>query len=167
MQPAEAVANPYRPQLLRIDGCFEETPDVRTLRLQFVDPGEARSFTGWKAGQFAEFTVFGAGECVFTLANAPWRLDGSPESVLGTAGVQLRPAAARCLDCHSDAHRGQLSGRPDGGDCASCHRVEGFAPSGFTVADHAATSFPLLGSHEKVACAARPRLAEARAAFMS
>jgi len=76
MQLAEAVPNPYQPSLMRIDGYSDETPDVRTLRLQFMDSDEARSFGGWKPGQFGQFTVFGAGESVFALANEPWRSNG-------------------------------------------------------------------------------------------
>ena len=79
MSPASAGAalpNPYRPSLMRIDGFHDETPDVRTLRLRFVDAGEAEVFTGWEPGQFGQFTVFGAGESVFALANAPWRPNG-------------------------------------------------------------------------------------------
>jgi len=71
--PAEMAANPYRPRLLRIEGMHDETDDVRTLTLEFIDDLDARSFSGWQPGQFGQFTVFGAGESVFALANAPWR----------------------------------------------------------------------------------------------
>jgi NAD(P)H-flavin reductase len=80
MPLAEAVANPYQPSLMRIQEFRNETPDVRTLRLQFVDDGEAGEFAGWEPGQFGQFTVFGAGESVFALANAPWRPNGDQAS---------------------------------------------------------------------------------------
>jgi NAD(P)H-flavin reductase len=73
MPLAEALVNPYQPSLMRIQGFADETADVRTLRLRFVDSDEARGFSGWEPGQFGQFTVFGAGESVFALANAPWR----------------------------------------------------------------------------------------------
>jgi hypothetical protein len=38
-------------------------------------------------------------------------------------------------------------------DCASCHTVSGFAPSTFTVSQHARTAYPLEGRHARVACA--------------
>jgi NAD(P)H-flavin reductase len=76
MQLAEAIPNPYQPSLMRIESFSDETPDVRTLRLQFLDPEAARSFGGWQPGQFGQFTVFGAGESVFALANIPWRPNG-------------------------------------------------------------------------------------------
>jgi NAD(P)H-flavin reductase len=79
MPAAEALANPYHPSLMRIVGFADETPDVRTLRLQFADAGEAGRFAGWQPGQFGQFTVFGAGESVFALANKPWHANGSGE----------------------------------------------------------------------------------------
>jgi len=64
--------NGFLPHLTRIAAAREETPDVRTLRLEFVEPDVASSLE-WRAGQFACFTVFGAGESVFTIANPPSR----------------------------------------------------------------------------------------------
>ena len=58
----------------------------------------------------------------------------------------------KCTDCHQDAHKGQFRARPDGGECAACHTVEGFKPSLFTVKDHAGTKYPLEGRHLQVAC---------------
>ena len=79
MPLAEAIPNPYQPSLMRIDSFFDETTDVRTLRLRFVDGDEGREFSGWEPGQFGQFTVFGAGESVFALANRPWRPNGDSE----------------------------------------------------------------------------------------
>ncbi len=73
MQAAETLVNPYRPALLRVEAMRDETPDVRTYTMRFADPGDADGFTGWKPGQFGEFTVFGFGESVFAISNAPWR----------------------------------------------------------------------------------------------
>ncbi len=82
-QPAEAIQNPYRPQLLRIGGVRDETPDVRTLRLEFTEEGAVEGFPGWGPGQFGEFTVFGEGECVFAISNAPWQ-PGMPDRPIPT-----------------------------------------------------------------------------------
>jgi hypothetical protein len=57
---------------VRIATTRDDTPDVRTLRLEFADAEVGRQFR-WEAGQFGEFSVFGFGEAVFTLANAPTR----------------------------------------------------------------------------------------------
>jgi hypothetical protein len=64
------------------------------------------------------------------------------------------PAFATCGDCHRDAHAGRatLAGRP--ADCATCHTVEGFERSTFTVARHRKSGYPLEGRHAAVACSA-------------
>jgi NAD(P)H-flavin reductase len=72
MPGVEAPRNPFQPDLVRIASAKDETPDVRTLRLQFLDPDATGRFA-WQPGQFGEFSVFGAGEAVFTLANSPTR----------------------------------------------------------------------------------------------
>ena len=59
-----------------------------------------------------------------------------------------------CADCHkSDPHGGQFARRVDGGRCESCHTVQGWSPSTFSVADHAKTGFPLIFPHANVKCA--------------
>ncbi len=77
-------ANPYLPYLTRIAESREETHDVRTLRLEFDDPVIGRDLD-WAAGQFGQFSVFGAGECVFTIANSPTR-SGHIECTFRAAG---------------------------------------------------------------------------------
>jgi hypothetical protein len=59
---------------------------------------------------------------------------------------------ARCTDCHSDTHRGQLARRADLGRCEACHDVSGFTPARYSLEDHAKTAYPLSGSHQAVAC---------------
>jgi len=59
-----------------------------------------------------------------------------------------------CADCHKpDPHSGQFAKRPDGGRCESCHTVQGWSPSTFSIADHAKTGFPLAFPHAAVKCA--------------
>ena len=63
-------------------------------------------------------------------------------------------AFANCSDCHNpDLHGGQFLKRADGGRCESCHKVEGWIPSTFTVEDHGKTGFPLISPHTSVKCA--------------
>jgi hypothetical protein len=57
------------------------------------------------------------------------------------------------MDCHKDPHGGQFAQHADGGRCESCHTVQGFSPSTFSVADHAKTGFPLKAPHDRVECA--------------
>ena len=62
------------------------------------------------------------------------------------------PRYDSCGACHRDPHAGQatLGGRTV--DCASCHRVQGFRPATYTVAQHKKSSYPLEGKHADVKC---------------
>jgi hypothetical protein len=63
-------------------------------------------------------------------------------------------AFKKCMDCHKpDPHNGQFAKRPDGGECASCHTVNGWKPSTFTVKEHASSAYPLQGGHARLQCA--------------
>jgi len=62
--------NIYRPHLMIVELIRDETPDVRTLRLAFQDEEAGRNFS-FIPGQFGEYSVFGAGECVFAIASSP------------------------------------------------------------------------------------------------
>jgi hypothetical protein len=54
-------------------------------------------------------------------------------------------APPACAACHADEHRGLV-----GNDCQKCHGEQEWKPArGF---DHARTTYPLLGRHQKVAC---------------
>lgn len=64
--------NLYQPYLMRVTEVIDETPDVRTLRLEFQDPKMAEEFT-FSAGQFGEYSVFGEGESTFCVASPPTR----------------------------------------------------------------------------------------------
>lgn len=66
------IRSPLRPRPFRIESLRDETPDVRTLRLL---PGDGGEVPTWRAGQFGEFSVFGQGEAVLTMANSPSRGD--------------------------------------------------------------------------------------------
>jgi hypothetical protein len=74
-----------------------------------------------------------------------------------TSGRGLRFARFQaCMDCHRDVHAGQLAARktPGGAACESCHTVEGFSPSTFTLAMHQQSGYPLAGAHLAVPCIA-------------
>lgn len=60
----------------------------------------------------------------------------------------------RCASCHVDTHRGQFALRKNGGECAECHTTKGFRPALFTVTEHDKLTYPLVGTHRKVDCAA-------------
>lgn len=64
--------NIYLPHLATIEAIVDETPDVRTLRLVFQDEQVRENFS-FRAGQFAEYSAFGAGESTFCIASPPTR----------------------------------------------------------------------------------------------
>jgi NAD(P)H-flavin reductase len=83
--PAETqAAHLYEPHLVTITQIIDETPDTRTLRLQFKDPDVAQSFA-FKAGQFGEYSMFGWGESTFCIASPPTR-EGYIECSFKAAG---------------------------------------------------------------------------------
>lgn len=59
---------------------------------------------------------------------------------------------AKCLDCHTDSHKGEFADRPSKGACEECHSVNGYTPVNFAVAQHQLTKYPLQGAHLAVAC---------------
>ncbi len=80
--------------------------------------------------------------------------DAGPRAValLGSARVVLRPAFAACTSCHADDHGGQLEARPRKGECAECHSVAGWKPSGFGREAHARLKLSLDGRHGDIEC---------------
>ena len=64
--------NVYRPFSMRIARIDEEAPQVRTLRLEFVDEATRESFT-FRPGQFGLYSAFGEGESTFCIASAATR----------------------------------------------------------------------------------------------
>lgn len=63
-------------------------------------------------------------------------------------------AFGTCTDCHADYHQGQLVSETSPRDCGTCHTVDGFRPSTFTVAMHQESKYRLEGSHLAVPCIA-------------
>jgi NAD(P)H-flavin reductase len=64
--------NIYQPHLTTVIDIIDETADTRTLRLEFHDPAVREQFT-FRAGQFGEYSIFGAGESTFCIASSPTR----------------------------------------------------------------------------------------------
>ena len=61
---------------------------------------------------------------------------------------------SNCADCHQpDPHHGQFAARPQKGECAECHTVNGWKPSLFGAKEHDTTDYPLRGKHIEVKCA--------------
>ena len=66
------VALDYAPYKMRIESITEETIDVKTFRLHFVDEVQGEKFT-FKAGQFGLYSAFGYGEATFCISSSPTR----------------------------------------------------------------------------------------------
>jgi hypothetical protein len=65
-----------------------------------------------------------------------------PTKGIGARWVGL---STDCINCHDDPHRKAL-----GNDCLRCHAMDGFKPA--PRFDHAKSSFPLRGAHQKQSC---------------
>jgi len=83
--------NIYAPRLMTVAAVTDEAPGIRTLRLEFQDAAEGEGFT-FRAGQFAMYSVFGAGECPLCIASPPTRT-GCVECTFRTAGRVTRELA--------------------------------------------------------------------------
>lgn len=83
--------NIYRPTLMRITSITDEAPAVRTFRLEFLDRAEGERFS-FQAGQFGEYSAFGAGECTLCIASPATR-KGYIECTFREAGRVTRALA--------------------------------------------------------------------------
>jgi sulfhydrogenase subunit gamma (sulfur reductase) len=63
------MENIYKPNLMTITKNIQETPDVKTFRLEFDDITVREGFE-FKTGQFGEYTVFGVGETTFCISSS-------------------------------------------------------------------------------------------------
>ncbi len=59
---------------------------------------------------------------------------------------------SRCTDCHSDYHEKQFQKNGSAPDCATCHTVNGFSPSSYSIEKHNQTEFKLEGAHMATPC---------------
>jgi NAD(P)H-flavin reductase len=89
--------NVYLPKIALLDRVVEEIADVKTFYWHFEDPAEQAAFRKFLPGQFAQVSVFGAGEFPASLPPSPTEEDlfftvrrvGSVTAALH----QLRPGA--------------------------------------------------------------------------
>jgi len=68
---------------------------------------------------------------------------------LGVKKVVFTNAPLVCVGCHEDIHAGQFAAASENRGCEACHGNSQWKPGTF---DHARTSFPLDGAHQKVPC---------------
>jgi NAD(P)H-flavin reductase len=78
--------NPYLPHLMKIEKVIIETPNIKTFHFNFKDE-ELKEEFNFKSGQFAEYSVFGAGESTFCISSSPTRKDHLEFSVMNAGRV--------------------------------------------------------------------------------
>ncbi|RLE79823.1 MAG: hydrogenase [Thermoprotei archaeon] len=66
--------NPYIPKLAVIENIKDETPNIKTFRLKFLDEALQKEFN-FAPGQFIELTVFMYGEAPFSISSSPFSTD--------------------------------------------------------------------------------------------
>ena len=65
--------NLYKPDLMEVLDVQRQTPDVKSVRVRFLDDGRARDFS-FRVGQFGQFSVFGSGEATFNIcSSSTWK----------------------------------------------------------------------------------------------
>lgn len=89
------------PALCKVEAVVDETPDVKTFRLKFVEEKYVQDFQ-WKPGQFVEFSLFGHGECTFCIASSPTRK--------GTFECSVKRAGQITSDIHDLVEEGSEIG---------------------------------------------------------
>lgn len=68
------------------------------------------------------------------------------------AGYSNQLKYDKCYDCHTDYHKGDFTTQNSQQDCSSCHDVNGFSPSSYTIERHNKSAFMLDGAHLATPC---------------
>jgi len=63
------MANIYKPELMEVIAVRQQTVDVKSVSLRFLDPERAAAFS-FQVGQFGIFSVFGYGESTFNICSS-------------------------------------------------------------------------------------------------
>jgi sulfhydrogenase subunit gamma (sulfur reductase) len=95
--------NIYMPYLMKVEKVTFEAPGVKTFMLKFINEEDQNRFT-FKAGQFGEYSVFGAGESTFCIASSPTR-QGYIECTFRQAG-KVTKALSGCEEGNIIGFRG-------------------------------------------------------------
>src|ERR1700690_1559167 len=61
--------NLYKPDLMEVVEVQRQTPDVKSVRVRFLDGERARDFS-FRVGQFGQFSLFGSGEATFNICSS-------------------------------------------------------------------------------------------------
>ena len=63
------MANIYKPELVKVIETRQQTPDVKSVKVCFMDSGQANDFA-FRVGQFGIFSAFGYGESTFNICSS-------------------------------------------------------------------------------------------------
>lgn len=67
------MANIYKPNLMEVIAVRQQTVDVKSVSLRFLDPERAKEFS-FIVGQFGIFSAFGSGESTFNIcSSSSWK----------------------------------------------------------------------------------------------
>lgn len=78
--------NPYVPKVARIEGVRQETSDIKTFQLVFLERVLQERFS-FQPGQFVSLTVFGIGEIPLCLSSPPRQKDSFEVTVRAIGSV--------------------------------------------------------------------------------
>ena len=112
---------------------------------------ECHTVDGWKPSLF---DVKAHATSAYPLMGKHASVECGKCHVPARADTVFKVAFEHCTDCHQDAHDGQFAKAPYQNRCESCHTVNDFHRSKFTIAMHRDTRFPLEGAHAVVPCIA-------------
>jgi hypothetical protein len=110
---------------------------------------ECHTVGGWKPSLFG---VKGHATSQYPLLGKHVTVECAKCHTPGGKDTVYKVKFAACQDCHKDAHDGQFAAAPYLNRCESCHTVQDFHRSTFTIANHRKTHFALAGAHVSVPC---------------
>ena len=109
------MSDPFLPEVARILGVADETPDTKTFALRFRDRKNGNGYH-FLPGQFVELSVFGHGEAPFCIASSPTRPDTLETTVRRTG--ELTDALHRLRNGNEVGIRGPFG---NGFDVGAAH----------------------------------------------
>jgi hypothetical protein len=138
---------------LPFENCVDCHKDVHSGqfagRPQKGECAECHTVSGWKP------SLFGVKEHTsskYPLQGKHGKVECTKCHIPAGKDTIYHMAFANCTDCHKDAHDGQFAAAPYNNRCESCHTVQDFHRTLFTITKHQETKFPLTGAHIAVPC---------------
>ncbi|MGD9504298.1 MAG: FAD/NAD(P)-binding protein [Syntrophobacteraceae bacterium] len=83
------ASDPYTPELATVKEVYQETHNIRSLRIVLNDEEKMKNFS-YVAGQVGQLSVFGVGESTFVISSPPTRKEFLQFSVMRVGEVTQR-----------------------------------------------------------------------------